>query len=62
VRYALLVSRNGGRTFRFVVRPRRRPFRRSVRLKGRRGNVLSAVVCDGNFNCAAKRFRFRRRR
>jgi subtilisin family serine protease len=62
VRYALLVSRNGGRTFRFVVRPRRRPFRRSVRLKGRRRNVLSAVFCDGNFNCAAKRFRFRRRR
>jgi subtilisin family serine protease len=62
VRYALLVSRDGGRTYRFVVRPRRRPFRKTVRLKGRRRNVLSAVFCDRNFNCASKRFRFRRRR
>jgi serine protease len=62
VRYALLVSRDGGRTFRFVVHPRRRPFRKTVRLKGRRRNVLSAVFCDANFNCATKRFRYRRRR
>jgi hypothetical protein len=59
-RYSLLVSRNGGRGFR-VVRSRSGAFRHTVRLRGRRVNVLAASVCDSNGNCSVKRLgRFRR--
>jgi subtilisin family serine protease len=62
VRYGLLVSRDGGDSFSIAVRPRRRPFRERLRLRGRRANVLVAWVCDGNGNCAVKRLgRFRDR-
>ena len=62
VSYALLVSTDGGRDFSFAVRPRSRPFRSTVRLRGRRSHLLLASVCDGNGNCASKRLgRFRRR-
>ena len=60
VRYLLLVSRNGGRRFRTVAGPRRRPFTRRVGLTGSRDNVLVAVACDANANCDSKRLgRFR---
>jgi subtilisin family serine protease len=60
VRYALLVSRDGGRRFGFAVRPRSRPFGRSVALRGRRANVFVATACDSNGNCGVKRLgRFR---
>jgi subtilisin family serine protease len=61
VRYSLLVSRNGGRDFDAAVSRRRRPFRHTVRLRGRRINVILALACDGNGNCGVKRLgRFRR--
>jgi subtilisin family serine protease len=60
VTYGLLISRDGGRTFGVVVRQRSRPFRQSVRLRGRGANVLIGTVCDGNGNCGVKRLgRFR---
>jgi subtilisin family serine protease len=60
VRHSLLLSRNGGRSFRFLVRPRRRGFRRTVRLRGRRRHLLVASACDRNGNCGLKRLgRFR---
>jgi subtilisin family serine protease len=59
VRYSLLVSRDAGRSFQFAVRPRRRAFRKLVRVRGSKRNVLAAVVCDRNYNCASKRFRYR---
>ena len=60
MRYLLLVSRNGGRRFRTVAGPRRRPFTRRVRLEGSRDNVVLAVACDANANCDGKRLgRFR---
>ena len=63
VTYSLLVSRDGGRTFRVVASARRRPFTRNVKLRGRRRNVLLATACDGNGNCGVKRLgRFKRRR
>ena len=55
VSYGLLVSRDGGRDFSTVVRQRRRPFRRSIRIRGARANVVVAAVCDGNGNCGVKR-------
>ena len=58
VRYSLLVSRNSGRSFRFAVRPRRRPFRATVRLLGRRTTVLRATACDSNGNCDSTRLRY----
>ena len=62
VRYSLLVSRNAGRSFRFVRNGRRRPFRLNLALRGRRANVLVATACDYNGNCGVKRLgRFRRR-
>ncbi len=62
LRYGLLVSRNGGRSFGFIVRPRRRPFVKDVRIRGRRRNVIVATACDGNGNCGVKILgRFRRR-
>jgi Subtilase family len=61
VRYGLLVSRNGGNTFRAVV-DRRRPFSKDVRILGRRRNLLVTTACDGNGNCGIKRLgRFLRR-
>jgi subtilisin family serine protease len=55
VRYSLLVStrRRGG--FRFVVRPRARPFRRTVTLRGSRTHRLAVTACDRNGNCGLKR-------
>ena len=60
--YGLLVSRNGGRSFSFVTSRRRRPFSRTVRIRGSRRNVLVATACDGNGNCGVKILgRFKRR-
>jgi len=62
VTYGLLVSRNGGQSFSVVTSPRRRPFSRTVRIRGARRNVLVSMACDGNGNCGVKRLgRFRRR-
>jgi subtilisin family serine protease len=55
VRYALLASRDGGRSFGYVVRPRRTPIRGSVSLSAGRRTVIAASVCDGNGNCGVKR-------
>ena len=55
VTYGLLVSRDGGRNFSVVVSRRGKPFRKAVRLKGKRANVLVATACDGNGNCGVKR-------
>jgi subtilisin family serine protease len=62
VSYGLLVSRDGGRSFSSVVRQRRRPFRRTIRIQGSRANVVVAAVSDGNGNVGVKRLgRFRAR-
>ena len=55
VRYALLAStrRRGG--FRFVVRPRSRPFTETAVLRGRRAHRLAVTACDRNGNCGLKR-------
>jgi len=53
VQYRIYASRNGG-GYSLVARSRK-PFKRTVSLKGRRANRLAAVVCDGNGNCDAKR-------
>ena len=55
VTYNLVVSRDGGRDFDPVVTGRRRPFSRSVALRGKRRNVIVATVCDGNGNCGVSR-------
>ena len=55
VRYGLLASRNGGRTFSELARGRRRPISATVELRGRRANVLVATACDRNANCGIKR-------
>ena len=55
VRYGLLASRNGGRTFAELARGRRRPISATVELRGRRANVLVATACDRNANCGIKR-------
>ena len=52
--YAILVSRDGGGSFRVALR-RRSPFRHVVSLKGSRVNSLATAVCDRNGNCAIKR-------
>jgi Subtilase family len=63
VRYALLVSRDGGRSFDFVASRRPRPFTKNVAIRGRRRNVLVSTACDRNGNCGFKRLgRFKRRR
>ena len=60
VRYSLLVSRDGGRGFDVAVNRSRRPFRRAVRLRGGRVNVILLTACDANGNCGVKRLgRFR---
>jgi hypothetical protein len=55
VSYSLFVSRDGGRRFRPAAEGRRRPFRRTVRVRGRLANVVVAAACDGNGNCSLKR-------
>jgi subtilisin family serine protease len=63
VTYGLLVSRNGGNSFRVLVGRRARPFSRTVTILGRRLNVFVSTACDANGNCGVKRLgRFRRRR
>ena len=60
--YGLLVSRDGGRNYSIVTSRRRQPFSRTVRIRGRRRNVLVGMACDGNGNCGVKVLgRFRRR-
>jgi hypothetical protein len=62
VRYALLASTRLRGGFRFVVRPRSRPFRRTVLLGGNRTHRLAVTACDRNGNCGLKRLgRFRPR-
>jgi hypothetical protein len=62
VTYGLLVSRNGGNSFTVLASRRRRPFRKTVRIRGARQNVLVSTACDANGNCGVKRLgRFRRR-
>jgi hypothetical protein len=55
VTYGLVVSSDGGRDFATVVRQRRRPFSKAIRIRGAQPNVLVAAVCDGNGNCGVKR-------
>ena len=52
--YTVLVSRDGGRSYRVAVR-RRKPLTQVVRLKGSKLNAVAAAVCDRNANCAVKR-------
>jgi subtilisin family serine protease len=60
VTYGLLLSRDGGKQFDVVVSRRKRPFRKSLRLRGSKANVFVASACDGNGNCDVKRLgRFR---
>jgi hypothetical protein len=63
VTYGLIVSRDGGNSFRVLASRRHRPFRKNVRIRGRRANVLVSTACDRNGNCGIKRLGpFRRRR
>jgi subtilisin family serine protease len=60
IRYRLIASRDGGRSFDGLTRSRRAPISRDVRLRGNRINVLVASACDRNGNCGIKRLgRFR---
>jgi subtilisin family serine protease len=60
LRYRLVVSRDGGRSFGSLTGSRRNPISRDVRLRGTRVNVLIATACDRNGNCGIKRLgRFR---
>ncbi len=62
VRYGLLVSRDGGRSFDIIASRRTRPFSKRIRLRGRRPNVPVATACDSNGNCGVKILgRFKRR-
>ena len=62
VTYGLLVSRDGGQSFDVVTSRKRRPFSRTVRIRGARRNVFVSTACDGNGNCGVKRLGgFRRR-
>jgi serine protease len=62
VTYGLLISRDGGRNFSTLVRQRRRPFSKTIRIQGSRANVLVAAVSDANGNFNIKRLgRFRAR-
>jgi subtilisin family serine protease len=61
VTYGLLVSRDGGRSYRRIASRRPRPFSRRVTLRGSRPNLLVTTACDGNGNCGVRRLgRFRR--
>ena len=63
VRFGLLVSRDGGNTFKIVAGRRTRAFTKVVRIRGRRANLLVSTACDANGNCGVRRLgRFRRRR
>jgi hypothetical protein len=63
VTYGLLVSRDGGDRFDVVASRRRRPFTRTLAIRGTGRNILVSTACDGNGNCGIKRLgRFRRRR
>lgn len=60
VTYGLLLSRDGGRNFRVIVRGRRGSFSKVVRLRGLRSHVIIGTACDANGNCGLKRLgRFR---
>jgi hypothetical protein len=62
VTYGLLVSRDGGNSFKVLASRRHRPFSKDVRIRGRRANMLVTTACDANGNCGVKRLgRFRRR-
>jgi subtilisin family serine protease len=61
VTYGLLVSRDGGRSYRVIASRRPRPFSRRVTIRGSRPNLLVTTACDGNGNCGVRRLgRFRR--
>jgi hypothetical protein len=61
--YGLLVSRDGGNSFRVLARGRHGPFSKNVRILGRRPNQIVTTACDGNGNCGVRRLgRFKRRR
>jgi len=61
VTYGLLVSRDGGRSYRVIASRRPRPFSRRVAITGSRPNLLVTTACDGNGNCGVRRLgRFRR--
>jgi subtilisin family serine protease len=63
VAYVLVVSRDGGRSIDALIGPRRRPFSASIRIRGRRRNVILSEACDRDLNCDVKRLgRFKRRR
>jgi subtilase family protein len=62
VSYALLVSHDGGKSFTFAVSPRRTPFHKRLRLRGRKRLLVVASVCDRNGNCDSKRLgRFKKK-
>ena len=62
VTYGMLVSRDAGRSFGVITSRRARPFSKTVRLRGRRANILVGTACDGNGNCGVKILgRFKRR-
>ncbi len=59
VRYSILLSRDGGKSFDVALR-RNRPINHLVRLKGSQTNAIATAVCDRNANCSIKRLgRFR---
>jgi subtilisin family serine protease len=55
VRYALLKSVDGGRSFDYVVRPRSAPIKATVRVHFGDRTRIAASVCDDNGNCGVKR-------
>jgi subtilisin family serine protease len=60
--YAVLVSRDNGRSYKMAGPVRRKPFKKVVRLRGNRRNLIVGSVCDGNGNCSSRRLaRFKRR-
>jgi subtilisin family serine protease len=62
VAYTAAVSTNGGASFKRLKRAGR-PFRKKVKLRGRKRHLLVAVGCDANGNCRIKRLGgFKRRR
>ncbi|HZB06083.1 MAG TPA: S8 family serine peptidase [Thermoleophilaceae bacterium] len=55
VTYGLLVSRDGGRSYRVIASRRPRPFSRRIAIRGSRPNLLVTTACDGNGNCGVRR-------